>query len=198
MVETQVNSMDKKQQILQAAIELFAIQGYEKTSIAAICEHVKVSKGAVFHHFKNKEELLREAFIRMAQIMNEIADNLDVINEGLSTKEKLVNLLEHIFSSMASAEHKLYYQFDFQVLSQPSLRLVLNDLIEERYRLAMASFQPILGDVPSADGMVDGQMLIAEIDGIALNYLFAEDDYPLEAIKERFIKKYLLLLGLQD
>ena len=63
---------------------------------------------------------------------------------------------------------------------------------------AMASFQPILGDVPSADGMVDSQMLIAEIDGIALNYLFAEDDYPLEAIKERFIKKYLLLLGLQD
>ena len=195
-VKAQMNLMDKKQQILQAAIELFATHGYEKTSIATICEHVKVSKGAVFHHFKNKDELLREAFIRMAQIMNEIADNLDIINDGLSAKERLVNLLEQIFSSMASAEQKLYYQFDFQILSQPSLRLVLKDLIEERYRLAMASFQPILRDIPSADGVIDSHMLIAEIDGIALNYLFAKDDYPLKEIKRRFINKYLLLLGL--
>lgn len=195
-VKAQMNLMDKKQQILQAAIELFATHGYEKTSIATICEHVKVSKGAVFHHFKNKDELLREAFIRMAQIMNEIADNLDVINDGLSAKERLVNLLEQIFSSMASAEQKLYYQFDFQVLSQPSLRLVLKDLIEERYRLAMASFQSILRDIPSADGVIDSHMLIAEIDGIALNYLFAKDDYPLKEIKRRFINKYLLLLSL--
>ena len=195
-VKAQMNLMDKKQQILQAAIELFATHGYEKTSIATICEHVKVSKGAVFHHFKNKDELLREAFIRMAQIMNEIADNLDIINDGLSAKERLVNLLEQIFSSMASAEQKLYYQFDFQVLSQPSLRLVLKDLIEERYRLAMASFQSILRDIPSADGVIDSHMLIAEIDGIALNYLFAKDDYPLKEIKRRFINKYLLLLSL--
>ncbi|MEM9215423.1 MAG: TetR/AcrR family transcriptional regulator, partial [Cyanobacteria bacterium P01_F01_bin.150] len=64
--------MNKKQQIIQAAIELFATCGYEKTSIAAICEQAKVSKGAVFHHFKNKDELLREVFVRMAQIINEV------------------------------------------------------------------------------------------------------------------------------
>ena len=49
---------------------------------------------------------------------------------------------------------------------------------------------------PSANSFVDSHMLIAEIDGIALNYLFAEDDYPLEEIKQRFINKYILLLGL--
>ena len=187
--------MDKKQQIIQAAIELFTKQGYEKTSITSICEHAKASKGAVFHHFKNKDELLREVFIRMAQIINEVGENLGAINDELPAKERLVNLLEQIFLSMTSPEQKLYYQFDFQVLCQPSMRAILSDLIEERYQLMMASFDSILCDIPSARSIVDSHMLIAEIDGIALNYLFAKDDYPLEEIKHRFIKKYLLILG---
>ena len=187
--------MDKKQQIIQAAIELFTTQGYEKTSIAAICELAKASKGAVFHHFKNKDELLREVFIRMAEIINDVGDNANAINDGLPAKERMVNYLEQIFLSMTSPEQKLYYQFDFQVLSQPSMREVVKDLIEERYQLMIVGFQSILSDIPSADCIVDSHMLIAEIDGIALNYLFAKDDYPLKEIKDRFIKKYLLLLG---
>ena len=188
--------MDKKQQIIQTAIELFATQGYEKTSIAAICEHATVSKGGIFHHFKNKDELLREAFIRMARIINEVGDSVGFINEGLTAKERFVNLLEHIFLSMTCAEQRLYYQFDYQVRCQPSLRTMLDDLIEERYQLMMASFETILCDIPSADSVVDSHVLIAEIDGIALNYLFAKDDYPLDDIKERLIKKYRLLLGI--
>ncbi|CAM3777208.1 TetR/AcrR family transcriptional regulator [Parendozoicomonas haliclonae] len=188
--------MDKKQQIIRAATELFATQGYEKTSVAAICEHAKASKGAVFHHFKNKDELLRAVFIRIAQNIDDVGDIVSPINEGLPAKERLVNLLEHIFLSMADVEEKLYYLFDYQVLTQPSMRVILQDLIDERYQLMMSSFESILCDIPAADSKVDSQMLIAEISGIALYYLFAKDDYPLEAIKDRFIKKYLLLLGL--
>ena len=89
---------------------------------------------------------------------------------------------------MTYVEQKMYYQFDFQILSQSSLRVMLQDLIDERYRLMMDSFETILRDIPSANSVVDSHMLIAEISGIALNYLFAKDDYPLAEIKERFIK----------
>lgn len=188
--------MDKKQQIIDVAIKLFATQGYENTPISIICEQSKVSKGLVFHHFKNKDGLLREVFLRMAQIIEEVGDNADLVNEDLTAKDRLVSHLDNIFMSMTSAEHKLYYQFDFQVLCQPALRVLLKDLFDERYKLMMESFQSILRDIPSANSFVDSHMLIAEIDGIALNYLFAEDDYPLEEIKQRFINKYILLLGL--
>ncbi|WBA84680.1 TetR/AcrR family transcriptional regulator [Endozoicomonas sp. GU-1] len=187
--------MDRKQLILHTAIELFATNGYEKTSIATICEHAKVSKGAVFHHFKNKEELLREVFLHMAEAVSEAEEKLSDINGELPANERLVILLEHIFSGMALPEKQLTHRFEFQTLCQPSMRIVLEDLIEKRYQLMMAQFQSVLRDIPSAVGVVDSHMLIAEIDGIALNYLFANDDYPLEKIKQRFIKKYLLLLG---
>ena len=60
----------------------------------------------------------------------------------------------------------------------------------------MTSFEEILSDIPAAIPQVDSHMIIAEIDGIALNYLFANNDYPLIKIKDRFIQKQLLLLGL--
>lgn len=188
--------MDKKQKTIQAAIELFAAQGYEKTSIAQICETAKVSKGLVFHHFKNKEDLLKEVFVRMAEIISEVGENANSFNEEAPVKEKFINLLEHIFLSMANPEQKLFYQFDYQVKCQPSMRLILKDLLDERYKLMFTSFETLLSQIPSANSLVDSHMLIAEIDGIALNYLFCDDDYPLEQIKERFIKKNLLLLGL--
>ena len=188
--------MDKKQKTIQAAIELFAAQGYEKTSIAQICETAKVSKGLVFHHFKNKDDLLRAVFVRMAEIISEVGENTNLLSEETPIKDKLINLLEHIFLSMTNPEQKLFYQFDYQVKCQPSMRLILRDLLDDRYKLMMASFDGILCDIPNANRFVDSHMLIAEIDGIALNYLFSDEDYPLQKIKERFIKKYQLLLDL--
>ena len=49
--------------ILNAAKELFAVQGYEDTPTAQIAEYARVSEGAVFHHFKSK----REIFFRLAE-----------------------------------------------------------------------------------------------------------------------------------
>lgn len=41
--------MEKKQQIVNAAIELFVVHGFEKTKIFAVCEKSNISKGIVFH-----------------------------------------------------------------------------------------------------------------------------------------------------
>lgn len=184
--------MDKKQQIVNAAIELFAVHGFEKTAISAVCEKSNVSKGLVFHYFKNKNELLRAVFMEMERIINDVNNTID---NSLPAKERLLHLIENIFKSMASEEYRLFYRLDYQLSTQPATRTILMDLIEERYQLMMESVQSILCDIPSADSFVDSQMFIAEIDGIALNYLFAEDGYPLGKIKNRFIKKYQLLLG---
>jgi AcrR family transcriptional regulator len=45
--------------ILRVSQELFHKYGYEKTSIHNIAEHCGLSKGALYHHFKSKEEVLK-------------------------------------------------------------------------------------------------------------------------------------------
>lgn len=53
--------------IVDAAISLFAASGYAKTSIDAVAEAARVTKGGVYHHFAGKAELFEAAFIAMEE-----------------------------------------------------------------------------------------------------------------------------------
>lgn len=47
-----------KQEILEAALELFSVQGYEATSIAQIAAAVGIRKASMYSHFASKQEIL--------------------------------------------------------------------------------------------------------------------------------------------
>jgi len=49
---------DTRQRALDVALELFAEQGYEKTSLREIAERLDVTKAALYYHFASKEALL--------------------------------------------------------------------------------------------------------------------------------------------
>lgn len=51
-----------RQRIQDVALELFAEQGYEKTSLREIAERLDVTKAALYYHFKTKEEILVSIF----------------------------------------------------------------------------------------------------------------------------------------
>jgi AcrR family transcriptional regulator len=50
-----------RKHLLAAAIDCFARFGYQGTSIDRIARHAGVTKGALYYHFRDKEELLYEA-----------------------------------------------------------------------------------------------------------------------------------------
>jgi AcrR family transcriptional regulator len=52
---------DTRAQILDAARDLFAAQGYERASMRAIAARAKVDPSLIVHYFASKEGLLREA-----------------------------------------------------------------------------------------------------------------------------------------
>lgn len=47
-----------KQAILDAALELFSVQGYEATSISRLAEAVGIRKASLYSHFENKQAIL--------------------------------------------------------------------------------------------------------------------------------------------
>jgi AcrR family transcriptional regulator len=49
---------EKKEQILQTALRLFAAQGYDATPTSQIAREAGVSEGGMFRHFPNKEALM--------------------------------------------------------------------------------------------------------------------------------------------
>lgn len=75
--------------ILDVAFRLFMEKGYEHTSIQDIIDHLGgLSKGAIYHHFKSKEDILVAVTDRMTeesnQMLSEIRDRRD-----LTGREKL-------------------------------------------------------------------------------------------------------------
>jgi len=53
-----MSSVSKRDQIIEAADQLFYQQGFEHTSFAHIAEQVKISRGNFYYHFKSKDEIL--------------------------------------------------------------------------------------------------------------------------------------------
>src|SRR6202451_1320119 len=50
---------DTRSRVQKVALELFAEQGYEKTSLREIAERLGVTKAALYYHFKSKEDIVR-------------------------------------------------------------------------------------------------------------------------------------------
>lgn len=80
--------------ILDVAARLFMEKGYEHTSIQDIIDHLGgLSKGAIYHHFKSKEDILVAVTERMTEdssrMLAKIRDQ-----ENLSGKEKLQKIMQ--------------------------------------------------------------------------------------------------------
>lgn len=65
--------------ILDVATRLFSERGYDDTSLQEIIDETKLSKGAIYHHFASKEDILKAIFYRLgnenAEIFADIRDD---------------------------------------------------------------------------------------------------------------------------
>ncbi|MFF8386778.1 MULTISPECIES: TetR/AcrR family transcriptional regulator [Streptomyces] len=62
--------------LLAAATRLFAERGYDRTSVQEIVEAAGVTKGALYHYFGSKEDLLHEVYARVLRLQQERLDAL--------------------------------------------------------------------------------------------------------------------------
>ena len=53
------HARDTRSRLRELALELFAEQGYEKTSLREIAERLGVTKAALYYYFKSKEDIVR-------------------------------------------------------------------------------------------------------------------------------------------
>lgn len=77
----------KKQLIMEKALELFAKQGFEATSVQQITEHAGISKGAFYLSFKSKDELILSL---IDQFLLEFTSNIDYIVKSTENNDQLL------------------------------------------------------------------------------------------------------------
>lgn len=91
---------ERERRLLDAGLELFMRYGFDKTTVAEIAKGAGVSKGAVYLHFKSKDELF-EALLRreMSRFNADWMERIEADERGGTIAGMFTNLLRSISDS---------------------------------------------------------------------------------------------------
>jgi TetR/AcrR family transcriptional regulator, fatty acid metabolism regulator protein len=87
MAKAATTAVDKRRQILDAAVRVFARQGFHSTRVSDIADEAGVAYGLVYHYFKSKDEVLNELFSERWSLLLAAIEEAD--REGAEPRAKL-------------------------------------------------------------------------------------------------------------
>ena len=177
---------NRKKAIAQAALELFASNGFSGVSISRIAKKAGVSKGLLYNYFANKEALVQEIVI---EGFRQMLDNLDFDFQKELTRERFIELVEKNFRLLR--EEISYWSLYISVITQPAvMALVKEDIFEVvgPFLSALTGYYTRQGiKNPEVQSLLFGAML----DGVAIDYMLSPETYPLDKIEKLIIEKFI-------
>jgi len=91
------SAADKRRLILDAAVRVFARQGFHACRVSDIADEAGVAYGLVYHYFASKDEVLDTLFLERWEVMLELIRSVDA--EPIPVREKLRAIASFIVES---------------------------------------------------------------------------------------------------
>jgi AcrR family transcriptional regulator len=85
---------------MRAAVELFASKGFDATTVQQVVEAADVTKGALYHYFDSKNDLLFEIYHSL--IGTQTADMDRILAQGLTPEETVRAIIMNVVDSTTS------------------------------------------------------------------------------------------------
>jgi len=117
----------RRQQIMDAALELFAREGYVHCSIARLTAHAGISKGLLYNYFESKEALL-VAIIE--ESLEEILTYIDPDQNGVLTPDEMESLIRKTFGAIR--ENQEFWTLYIGIILQPGVKEYLQGKPHEK------------------------------------------------------------------
>ena len=90
-------AVDKRRVILDAAIRVFAREGFHRCRVSDIAKEANVAYGLVYHYFRSKDEVLDTLFTERWSLLLEAIDEVD--KQDVPVREKLHAIASFIIDS---------------------------------------------------------------------------------------------------
>jgi TetR/AcrR family transcriptional regulator, fatty acid metabolism regulator protein len=137
----------KYNRILEAAVKVFARQGFRQSTVAQIAKEAGVADGTIYLYFKNKDDILIHFFsFKAKQVFDRFREE---VARGADSLEKLRNLIRvHLGEFQRDPDMAVVYQIE----THQSRRLA-----EEQIREMGKMYRDIISDIVE-EGQQEGLM----------------------------------------
>ena len=171
-----VRRLQTETAVLASAESLFVQRGYHRTSVDEIATKAGLTKGAVYVHFKDKQDVLL-VLLRRAEERVLVPILQDLEDPGTDPEQKLVNYV-HNWARVAIEERNTMFlpilmSFEFQGTGDP-----IEQAIDSMYERTYAALASVIEDGRKAgliaqdgDAREHAAVLVAFMDGLLLEWL---------------------------
>ncbi len=195
---TKADALTTRTDLLDAAEKLFSERGVSNTSMMQVASAAGVTRGAIYHHFENKLDLINALMDRVKLPVDEMRDELAKAHKGEPLTEIRVRCM-HIIEQVQNDEHTqalvniLLHKCEYVDDSLPiHLRHVSgrNDCIDDCVvLLEQAKVNgSVRSDLDAAAAIIG---LFGLVDGLLYNWLLDTSYFKLMPTAEQSIDTYL-------
>ena len=170
---------ERRAQIKQAALQLFATKGYENTKVSTIVQSVNVSQGTFYWYFASKEEcaieMLDEGRAQMiALIQKGYRTQSFAIQDAIASTQ---TMFEHIFK--VAEEHPYLMQILFRgIYTQPVLQQRVEDIKKDMEQAFAKNIERAkeLGVLSNTlDAQFHALLIMSLLSGVLSRWLFRDE-----------------------
>jgi TetR/AcrR family fatty acid metabolism transcriptional regulator len=201
-VKTATNRIEKNHkyhQILEAAIKVFARQGFHQSTVAQIAKEAGVADGTIYLYFKNKDDILIQFFnYKTKQVFDSFRTEVARADSSL---EKLRYLIRrHLEEFQRNREMAVVYQVETHQnsrLAEPQIRemsQMYRDLISEIVEQGQQE-GTIRRDLYV--GLVK-RFIIGAVDEVINTWLHSNGEYDLVSMADPLVELFIKGIGHSD
>lgn len=191
-----IEKNNKYNQILEAAVKVFARQGFYQSTIAQIAKEAGVADGTIYLYFKNKDDILVQFFAHRAkQVFESFREEVDQAQTSL---DKLRNLIRrHLAEFQRDRDGAIVYQVETHQSSR---------LAEEQIREMSQMYRDLISEIVE-QGQQEGHIrkdlyvglvkrfIIGAVDEVINTWLHSNGEYDLVSMTDPLVELFIDGIG---
>lgn len=202
MVRSSNNRIEKNNkynQILEAAVRVFARQGFRQSTVAQIAKEAGVADGTIYLYFKNKDDILVQFFnCRTKQVFESFREEVD---RAQTCVGKLRNLVRrHLAEFQRDRDGAVVYQVETHQSSR---------LAEDQIREMSKMYRDLLSEIVE-QGQQEGMLrkdlyvglvkrfIIGAVDEVINTWLHSNEQYDLVSMADPLVELFMNGIGQKD
>lgn len=191
-LESRPGREDSRRDLMNVAIDCFAKYGYAASSIDRIAKAAGVTKGALYYHFKDKEELLFEAVRnRVGQFERSVVNDVPLADARAALRKVARLCFEH---ATRSNHRRMIVTLMVEALdTNPRLELQFREMMQ-RFRAYLAELvergQQLLQFRTDVDARLAAEVFAGAVMGVEIQYYQDPKRFDLSRALEIYLEQF--------